>query len=326
MLMNAIVITRPGNATVLQLQEQPRPEPAPHQVLIRVAAAGLNRSDIAQRTGGYGTDPSGQIPGLEVAGIVERYGLAVHQWREGDAVCALLPGGGYAEYAVVDARHCLPVPEGMTMVEAASLPETVLTVWSNVFEQARLRAGDHFMVHGGSSGIGITAIQLAVAFGAKAFATVGNDEKKTFCESLGAERVVNYNTEDFEAVLKPYGLDVILDMVGGDYTPKNLRLLRPDGRLTFINAMKGAETTIDIRQLMSKRLVLTGSMLKPRPDDYKAALIADVLINVWPLIGTGQLKPVIYRTFPLAEAAQAQQLMESSDHIGKIMLTMKRKE
>ncbi len=318
--MNAIVITHPGDSAVLQVQERPRPEPGYRQVLVRVAAAGLNRSDIMQRSGGYGTDPSGQVPGLEMAGTVEQCGPGADRWRVGEAVCALLSGGGYAEYVVVDERHCLPVPDGMSMTDAASLPETVLTVWSNVFQQARLRAGEHFLVHGGSSGIGITAIQLAVAFGAKAFATVGSDEKKAFCETLGAEQVVNYKTDDFEQVFQPYGLDVILDMVGGDYTAKNSRLLRSDGRLTFINAMKGAESTIDIRELMSKRIVLTGSMLKPRSNEFKAALVADVLANVWPLVSAGQLKPVVYRTFPLADAAQAQQLMESSDHIGKIVL------
>lgn len=318
--MNAIVITHPGDSAVLQVQERPRPEPGYRQVLVRVAAAGLNRSDIMQRSGGYGTDPSGQVPGLEMAGTVEQCGPEASRWRVGEAVCALLSGGGYAEYVVVDERHCLPVPDGLSMTDAASLPETVLTVWSNVFQQARLQAGEHFLVHGGSSGIGITAIQLAIAFGAKAFATVGSDEKKAFCETLGAEQVVNYKTDDFEQVFQPYGLDVILDMVGGDYTAKNSRLLRPDGRLTFINAMKGAESTIDIRELMSKRIVLTGSMLKPRSDEFKAALVADVLANVWPLVNAGQLKPVVYRTFPLADAAQAQQLMESSDHIGKIVL------
>ncbi|QJD77050.1 NAD(P)H-quinone oxidoreductase [Spirosoma rhododendri] len=320
--MQAIVITRPGDSAVLEVREQAKPEPGYRQVLVRVAAAGLNRSDIMQRQGGYGTDPSGQVPGLEMAGTVEQCGPGANRWRAGDAVCALLPGGGYAEYVAVDERHCLPVPDGMSMTDAASLPETVLTVWSNVFQQVRLRAGEHFLVHGGSSGIGITAIQLAAAFGAKAFATVGNDEKKTFCERLGAERVVNYKTEDFEDALKPYGLDVILDMVGGDYTEKNIRLLRTDGRLTFINAMKGPESTINIRELMSKRIVLTGSMLKPRTDEQKSALVADVLANVWPLVSAGRVKPVVYRTFPLAEAAQAQQLMESSDHIGKIILTV----
>jgi putative PIG3 family NAD(P)H quinone oxidoreductase len=320
--VKAIVITRPGDSAVLQIQERPRPAPGHRQILVRVAAAGLNRSDIMQRSGGYGTDPSGQVPGLEMAGTVEQCGPGASRWRVGDAVCALLSGGGYAEYVVVDERHCLPVPDGMSMTDAASLPETVLTVWSNVFQQARLRSGEHFLVHGGSSGIGITAIQLAVAFGAKAFATVGNEEKKAFCEMLGAEQVVNYKTDDFETVLQPVGIDVILDMVGGDYTTKNIRLLRPDGRLTFINAMKGADSTINIRELMSKRIVLTGSMLKPRSDEFKAALIADVLATVWPLVNAGTVKPVVYRTFPLADAAQAQQLMESSDHIGKIVLVV----
>lgn len=321
--MNAIIITQPGDAHVLQLQNRPRPTPAFRQVLIRVEAAGLNRSDVMLRQGGsYGADSSGQIPGLEAAGIVEACGPGATRWQPGDAVCALLPAGGYAEYVAVDERHCLPVPANLTMVEAASLPETVLTVWSNVFQQARLAAGEHFLVHGGSSGIGITAIQLARAFGADAYATVGSEAKKAFCEQLGAKTVVNYKTDDFEAVLKADGIDVILDMVGGDYTPKNLRLLRPDGRLVFINAMKGATSEIDIRLLMSKRVSLTGSMLKPRSDEFKAALVADVADMVWPLVGTGQLRPVVHAVFPLAKAAEAQTLMESSEHIGKIILSV----
>ncbi|GAB3561748.1 NAD(P)H-quinone oxidoreductase [Spirosoma luteolum] len=319
--MKAIVITQPGDADVLQLRDVARPEPGHRQVLIRVVAAGLNRSDIMLRKGGaYGGDPSGEIPGLEVAGYVAACGPGANRWQTGTAVCALLSGGGYAEYVVVDERHCLPVPAGMPLTDAAALPETVLTVWSNVFQQARLAQGEHFLVHGGSSGIGITAIQLAVAFGARAFATVGSAAKKAVCETLGAKVVVNYKTDDFEAVLQPFGVDVILDMVGGSYTPKNLRLLRPDGRLNFINAMDGPTSELDIRLVMQKRLVISGSMLKPRSADAKAALVADVTDRVWPLLATGQLKALVHEVFPLAEAADGQRLMERSDHIGKIVL------
>ncbi len=320
--MNAIVITKSGDASVLQLQDRPTPEPAPNQVLIRVKAAGLNRSDVVLRSGGYGgADPEGAIPGLEVAGVVERCGSAAERWRVGDAVCALLSAGGYAEYVAVDERHCLPVLPSLTMIEAASLPETVLTVWSTVFQMAHLQPGEHLLVHGGSSGIGLTAIQLAVAFGAKAFATAGSDEKRAFCEQMGAVRCVNYKTEDFELVLKDYGIDVILDMVGGPYTPKNIRLLNTDGRLTFINAMQGPKIELTVTDVMSKRLSITGSMLKLRSAEFKAALVADVAQHVWPLLRTGQLRPVIHQVFPLSKAADAQRLMESSQHIGKIMLT-----
>lgn len=320
MRMKAIVITRPGDAAVLQLQERPTPQPVRGQVLIRVRAAGVNRSDIHQRRGGYGTDPTGQIPGLEVAGVVEQCGPDTGRWQVGDAVCALISGGGYAEYVAVDERHCLPVPPNLTFVEAASLPETILTVWSTVFQWAHLTSGENFLVHGGSSGIGVTAIQLAKAFGATAYATAGSDEKCAFCEQLGAEKCVNYKTTDFEQALRDVNVNVILDMVGGDYTPKDLRLLTTDGRLMFINSPRGADSQIHIPTLMQKRITISGSMLKPRDDAFKAALVADVQKQVWPLLADQQLKPVVYRTLPLAEAAQAQQLMESSEHIGKIML------
>ncbi|QJW90605.1 NAD(P)H-quinone oxidoreductase [Spirosoma taeanense] len=318
--MKAILITRPGDASVLALRDHPLPQPSSRQVLIRVRAAGVNRSDIHQRQGGYGTDPTGQIPGLEVAGLVEQCGPDAHRWRVGDPVCALISGGGYAEYVTVDERHCLPLPPGLTFVEAASLPETVLTVWSTVFQWAHLSKGENFLVHGGSSGIGVAAIQLANAFGARAYATAGNDEKCAFCEQLGAIRCVNYKTIDFEQALSLVGINVILDMVGGDYTPKNLRLLATDGRLMFINAMRGAETSIHIPTLMQKRITLSGSMLKPRDAQFKADLTAEVEKQAWPLLADGRLKPVVYRSLPLSEAAQAQQLMESSGHIGKIIL------
>ena len=320
--MNATVITQPGDSTVLQLQQQPMPTPQPHQVLIRVHAAGVNRSDLMQRSGGYGPDPTGLIPGLEVAGVIEQCGMSVQRWQIGDAVCALLEGGGYAEYVAVDERHCLPVPSSLTFIEAASLPETALTVWSTVFDWAKLKAGENLLVHGGSSGIGTMAIQLAKAFGANAYATAGSHEKCAVCEQLGAVRCVNYKQEDFEQALAGVGIDVVLDMVGGSYTPKNLRLLTTDGRLMFINAMQGADSQIHIPTLMQKRITLAGSMLKPRDSAFKATLTAAVEKQVWPLLANGQLRPIIDQTFSLAEAAQAQDYMASSEHMGKIVLTL----
>ena len=319
--MKAIVITRPGGPEVLELQERPRPVPAPHQVLVRVHAAGLNRSDIALREGKYGGAPvAGVVPGLEVAGEVVEVGACAVRWRVGDAVCALLSEGAYAEYAAVDARHCLPVPAGWTVRDAASLPETVLTVWSNVFEQAALQPGETVLVHGGSSGIGLTLIQVARALGSRVLATAGSADKCRACEEWGAARCVNYKAEDFEQALQGEPIHVILDMVGGDYTAKNLRLLAPDGRLQYLNAMQGPKVEVNLLDIMTKRLRLSGSMLRPRSADFKAALTAAVEAHVWPLAASGQLRPVIYRAFPLAEAAQAQQLMASSEHIGKILL------
>lgn len=317
-----MIITRPGDGSVLQLQERPTPQPQAGQVLIQVRAAGVNRSDIHQRQGGYGSDPTGQIPGLEVAGIIEKCGPNVSRWQVGDAVCALLKGGGYAEYVAVDERHCLPVPSNLTFVEAASLPETILTVWSTVFQWGRLTKGENFLVHGGSSGIGVIAIQLANAFGANAYATAGSDEKCDACEQLGAIKCINYQKEDFEKALSDVAINVILDMVGGAYTAKNLRLMAPDGRLMFINSMQGADSPIHIPTLMQKRITISGSLLKPRDDDFKATLTADVEKQVWPLLTDGRLKPLVYQTFPLSEAAQAQNLMESSEHIGKIILDL----
>jgi len=318
--MKAIWITRKGGPEVLELRDTPDPIPAPGEVLIRVKAAGLNRSDIYSRqSNSYGNDRP-EIPGLEISGTIVSCGENVSRWHPGDAVCALITGGGYAEYAAVPAGQCLPIPNGWTIEEAASLPETVLTVWSNVWITAKLRAGEHLLVHGGSSGIGTTAIQLAVAMGNPVYTTAGTDEKCRWCESLGAARAVNYRSEDFESVLKDAGIDVILDMTGGDFTPKNLRLLRQDGRLVFINAMRGKEATIDLPGIMSKRLVITGSMLKPRSAAFKAELTADVEKQVWPLIARGALRPLIYASFPLDRVAEAQQLMESNAHRGKILL------
>jgi putative PIG3 family NAD(P)H quinone oxidoreductase len=267
-------------------------------------------------------DVTGLVPGLEIAGIVEEIGPDTPRWQPGDAVCALIAAGGYAEYAVVDARHCLPVPASLSMVEAAALPETVFTVWHNVFERGQLQPGETLLVHGGSSGIGTTAIQLARALGSRVATTAGDEPKCQACRDLGAEWAINYKTDDFEQVLKEVGIDVILDMIGGDYVPKNLRLLREDGRLVFINAMQGAKAEFNALEVMSRRLTITGSTLRPRSADFKAALAAAVEEHVWPLIAAGQLRPVIDRTFPLAEAAAAHQRMESSAHIGKIVLTV----
>lgn len=322
MLMKAIWITRKGGPEVLELRDIERPEPAAGEVLIRVKAAGLNRSDIYSRKSMAYADDDIKIPGLEVSGTVESCGPGVNRWRPGDAVCALVNGGGYAEYVTVPAGQCLPVPKGWSPEEAASLPETVLTVWSNVFRTCRLQAGENFLVHGGSSGIGITAIQLGVAFGADVYTTAGTDEKCRWCEALGAKRAVNYKTQDFETEWRDTGIDVILDMTGGDFTLKNLRLMREEGRMSYINSMRGKQAVIDIGVIMSRRLMITGSMLKPRDTAFKSALAADVEAHVWPVIEKGMIKPVIFRVLPLAAAAEAQQLMEDGSHIGKILLRM----
>lgn len=320
--MNAIVIAQPGGPEVLHLQQLPQPQPTPHEVLVCVYAAGVNRPDVLLRQGKYAGsgDVGGLVPGLEIAGVVEQVGSEVTRWKPGDKVCALLGQGGYAECAVIDARHCLPVPEGWSMAEAASLPETVFTVWHNVFQRGQLQPGETLLVHGGSSGIGITAIQLAKALGATVYATAGSDEKCRACEELGAERGINYNTEDFAQALKATGVDVILDMVGGDYTPRNLGLLKDDGRLVFINAMRGAKAEFSALDVMRRRLTITGSTLRPRSAEFKAALAAEVEKHVWPLLTDRQFKPVIYKEFPLAQASAAHELMESSQHIGKIVL------
>lgn len=319
--MDAIVITEKGGPEVLKLEQIAKPEPNGNEVLIKIHAAGLNRSDIISRKSNpYGTDTVREIPGLEISGVVEATGPEVKRWKVGDRVCALIAGGGYAQYRAVDERLCLPVPEGLSFEEAATLPETIFTIWSNVFKDAAFKTGENFLIHGGTSGIGVTAIQMIVAMGGKAYATAGTVEKCQFCEDLGATIAVNYKTEDFVTLLKPVGIDVILDMTGGENTLKNMDILNPDGRITFINAMNGSKSEIDILQLMSKRLKLTGSMLKPRTDDYKAMLAAEIEQTIWPLITAGKIKPVIFKVFPLPEAGEAQQLMESSTHIGKIVL------
>jgi NADPH2:quinone reductase len=320
--MKAIVIRQAGGPDVLQLQDQPRPKALAGQILIRIQAAGVNRPDVLMRQGKYAGsgDVTGQVPGLEIAGIVAECGPGPTPWKLGDAVCALVAAGGYAEYAVVDARHCLPLPTGLSMVEAAALPETVFTVWHNVFERGHLQPGETLLVHGGGSGIGTTAIQLARALGCRVAVTAGDEAKCQACRELGAEWAINYKTDDFDQVLKDIGIDVVLDMIGGTYTPKNLRLLKDDGRLVFINAMQGAAVEFNALQVMSRRLTITGSTLRPRSAEFKAALAAAVEQHVWPLLTAGKFRPIIDRTFPLAEAAAAQQHMESSAHIGKIVL------
>ncbi|MET4073085.1 NAD(P)H-quinone oxidoreductase [Hymenobacter sp. UYCo722] len=322
--MNAIVIEQPGGPNVLHLEPHLEPQLAAYEILIRVLAAGVNRPDVLMRQGKYAGsgDVAGLVPGLEVAGIVEACGAKVARWHPGDAVCALLPAGGYAEYAAVDARHCLPVPTGLSMVEAAALPETVFTVWHNVFQRGGLQPGETLLVHGGSSGIGTTAIQLARALGSPVAITAGDEAKCSACRELGADWAINYKAEDFEEVLNAEGVDVVLDMIGGDYIAKNLRLLKDDGRLVFINAMQGAQGEFNALEVMRRRLSITGSTLRPRSAEFKAALAAEVEKHVWPLIAAGKFRPVIYKTFPLAEASAAHELMESSAHIGKIVLEM----
>ncbi|MFI4987659.1 MAG: NAD(P)H-quinone oxidoreductase [Alphaproteobacteria bacterium] len=324
--MTAVEIKAPGGPEQLVATERPVPAPGPGELLIKVAAAGVNRPDILQRQGKYSPPPgASDIPGLEVAGHVAALGPKSEGWKVGDAVLALLAGGGYAGYAAAPLPQCLPIPKGLGMIEAAALPETFFTVWTNVFERGRLAQGESFLVHGGSSGIGTTAIQLAKAMGARVFATAGDAAKCQACEALGAERCVNYRSEDFVEVLTKAtggkGVDVILDMVGGDYVPRNLKLLAADGRSVQIAVLRGAKTEIDLPTIMQKRLILTGSTLRPRPIAEKGRIAAALKERVWPLIEAGKVKPVIFKSFPLAEAAEAHRLMESSVHTGKIMLT-----
>ena len=330
--MRAIEITQPGRADVLQLTERTIPRPGPGEVLIRVAASGVNRPDVFQREGNYAPPPgASDLPGLEVAGELidgDVAGENPFDLKHGDAVCALLAGGGYAEYAVAPLLQCLPVPKGLALVEAAALPENYFTVWSNVFDRGRLGinaegAPESLLVQGGSSGIGVTAIQLAHAFGHRVFATAGNAEKCSVCEKLGAH-AINYREQDFVAEVKKHtdgrGVDVILDMVAGDYVARELELLAEDGRLVFIATLGGKRADIDVSLIMRRRLTLTGSTLRARPVAFKAALARQLHAQVWPLLESGEAKPVIHQVFPARDAAKAHALMESSTHIGKIML------
>ncbi len=325
--MTAIEITEPGGPEVLRPVERPRPAPGVGELLIEVAAAGVNRPDVLQRQGGYPPPPgASDIPGLEVAGTVAALGPGAHGWQLGDPVCALVTGGGYAEYCVAPTAQCLPVPEGFDMVQAAALPETCFTVWTNVFQRGRLQAGERFLVHGGSSGIGTTAIQIAAARGARVFATAGTADKCAACERLGAERAINYRDEDFVAVIKELtggeGVDVILDMVGGDYIQRNIKALRTEGRIVFIAFLGGSKAEIDFLPLMLKRATITGSTLRPRSVEQKSAIADELRAEVWPLLNAGRIAPVIDSTYPLADAADAHRRMEGGEHIGKIVLTV----
>lgn len=327
-VMRAVAIREYGGPGVLTLTERPVPAPGPGDVLIRVHAAGVNRPDVFQRTGGYAPPPgASDLPGLEVAGEVAACGVDVGRWRVGDQVCALLTGGGYAEYAVAPAGQCLPRPGTLSMVEAAAVPETFFTVWTNVFERGRLQAGESLLVHGGSSGIGTTAIQLAARSGARVYATAGSDDKCAACTALGATLAVNYRHADFVDVLRTAtgggGVDVILDMVGGEYVARNLSLLASGGRLVQIATLQGGRATIDAGLVMRRRLTFTGSTLRPRSVAEKTRLAAALEAKVWPWLTSGDVRPQIYRTLPLAQAADAHALMESSVHIGKIVLTVR---
>jgi len=321
-VMRAVEISEPGGPEVLKPAIVPVPVPGHGQIVIRIAYAGVNRPDALQRAGAY-APPAGAspLPGLEAAGHVVEMGPGVERWSIGDAVCALLPGGGYAEYAVTDARHALPVPAGMDLRSAACLPETCFTVWSNTVLRGGLRAGERFLVHGGSSGIGTTAIQIAKALGARVFVTAGSDEKCAACLALGAERAINYRTEDFVAVLKAEGgANLILDMVGGSYLPRNVKALADEGRLVQIAFLTGPKVELNFAEVMMRRLTITGSTLRPQSYLAKAAYAEALERNVWPMIARGALVPVIDSEFPLEEAAAAHARMESSGHVGKIVL------
>jgi len=323
-MMRAVGITKAGGPEVLQLTQRPVPVAAHGQVVLKVAYAGVNRPDALQRAGLYAPPATASdLPGLEASGTVVAVGDGVAGLSVGDQVCALLPGGGYAEYVATPAAHCLPVPKGLSLKEAACLPETFFTVWSNVFTRGGLKAGERFLIHGGSSGIGTTAIQLANAFGARVFVTAGSDDKCAACIALGAEKAINYKDEDFVAVMKNEGgADLILDMVGGDYIPRNIKTLANDGRLVQIAFLQGAVTELNFALMMMKRLTITGSTLRPQSDLAKARIAQDLREQVWPLIEVGMVAPVMDSTFELADAMGAHTRMESSGHIGKIVLTV----
>ncbi|MDD9728356.1 NAD(P)H-quinone oxidoreductase [Mameliella sp. AT18] len=320
--MRAIEITEPGGPEVLKPTTRPMPQPAAGQVVLKVAYAGVNRPDALQRAGSYAPPPgASDLPGLEASGEVVALGAGVDSLSLGDKVCALLPGGGYAEYVATPAAHCLPVPKGMGMKEAACLPETFFTVWSNVFQRGGLQAGERFLVHGGSSGIGTTAIQLAHHFGARVFATAGSDAKCKACLDLGADRAINYRDEDFVSVMKEEGgANLILDMVGGDYLPRNVKSLAEDGRLVQIAFLQGPKVELNFALVMVRRLTITGSTLRPQSDLAKARIAGSLREKVWPLLDAGKVAPVMDSEFPMDQAAEAHARMESSGHIGKIVL------
>ena len=323
--MIAIEIREPGGPEVLVPVDRPMPLPAAGEVLIKVAAAGVNRPDVFQRLGRYPPPPGvTDIPGLEVSGTITEVASGAGSFRIGDAVCALVAGGGYAEYCVSPAPQCLPAPRGLELVDTAAIPETFLTVWTNVFERGRLQAGESILIHGGSSGIGTTAIQLARAFGARVFATAGSADKCAACERLGAERCINYRDADFVAAVREQtagrGVDVVLDMVGGPYFPRNVEVLATEGRLVEIATLQGAKAELNIQTIMQRRLTITGSTLRARPIADKGAIAEAVHRHVWPLLESGAVKPILYATFPLRDASEAHRVMESSAHIGKLVL------
>jgi NADPH2:quinone reductase len=325
--MRAVEITQPGGPEVLRLVERPRPQPRAGEALVRVHAAGVNRPDVLQRKGGYAPPPgASDLPGLEVAGVIEDGDLAGSGFAIGDAVCGLVTGGGYAEYCAVPVGQLLPVPRGLSFAEAAGLPETFFTVWSNVFDRAQLVPGETLLVQGGTSGIGVAAIQLAVALGHTVYATAGTPEKCRTIEALGATRAINYRDEDFAAVVKEAtqgrGVDVILDMVGGSYLAREIACLADDGRLALIALLGGAKAEIDLSAVLRRRLTITASTLRPRPVEFKAAIARRLRAVVWPLIEAGRIKPMLFKTFELGEAGAAHALMESSAHIGKIVLAV----
>jgi len=325
--MRAIEIIHPGGPEVLKLCERPMPVLKAGEVLIKVHAAGVNRPDVLQRTGNYPVPPgASDIPGLEVAGEIVDGDFAGSAFKKGDMVCALVQGGGYAEYCAAPVAQCLPIPKGLSAIEAASLPETFFTVYSNLFERAKLSGDETLLVQGGTSGIGVTAIQMAQAFGHKVWATAGSDDKCRACEALGAERGINYKTEDFVEVVKAAtngkGVDVIIDMVAGDYVGREISCLADDGRIVIIALLGGASGKVDFGQILRRRLTITGSTLRPRPVAFKQMIADKLHQKVWPLIETGKIKPVIFKTFSLEQADQAHALMETSTHVGKIMLTI----
>ncbi len=324
--MRAVEITEPGGPEVLRVGERAVPEPGEEEVLIKVAAAGINRPDVMQRTGMYPPPPgASDIPGLEIAGTVAARGPDASGVQEGDLVCALVTGGGYAEYCTAPASLCLPVPEGLSAAQAAAIPETFFTVWTNVFDRGRLASGESLLVHGGSSGIGTTAIQLGKAFGATVYVTAGSDEKCQACTDLGADAAINYRSEDFVAKIleltNERGVDLILDMIGGDYLPRNLKSLAVEGRIVQIALQGGPKVEMNLLPIMLKRLTLTGSTLRPRSVAQKAMIAHSLREKVWPLLESDKVRPIIHATFPLAQASDAHRMMESSQHIGKIVLS-----
>lgn len=323
--MKVVVIAEPGGPEVLKIEERPAPKAGIGEVLIRVSAFGINRPDIAQREGRYPA-PDGvpkDILGLEVSGFIEAVGEGVERWKTGDKVCALLAGGGYAEYAVSPAEQCLPVPGNLSFEEAATLPETFFTVWTNVFDRAHFQKGETVLIHGGTSGIGVAAIQMIKAMGGQVAVTVGSEDKRKVAEELGADLVINYETQDFEEVIKGQfdGVDIILDMIGGDYTPKNIRILNEEGRMVIINAMKGRIAELDLMRVMVKRLTITGSTLRARDPEFKGLIAKKLEEHIWPFLASGEIKPVINRTFEMGEIQQAHQLLESGDNMGKIVVS-----